>query len=478
MVAVVHPGIESALDALDSAVDTLIGLSFDDLTCPELLAVLSRLERAARRVPVAEQTMVARLAREATPAQLGAPVLTQALADVLQISAEDAKRRIGNAAALAPRIGLTGEPLPPLLPETAAVQAKGEVGPEQIKIVQKILKKLPRHTPADVAADAEAQMAANAAQFRPEQLRTLGRRLLDTLNPDGEFDERERNRQRGVVFGPQQPDGLSRISGWVTPQCRATMEPAVHKLGAPGMCNPDDAQPCTSGTPTDAQIQADARSTAQRNHDALQQVFRSALSSGELGQHHGLPVTIIVSTTMQDLESVSGHGVSAGGTLVPMRDIIRWAADAYHYLCIFDQATEKPLNLFRTKRCASDAQRIALHAIHRGCTYPGCTAPAYLTEVHHLNGYANGGNTNVEDMTLACRPHHKLVKPGGWQTVRGAGARRYGYHHRNSTSAKPAPTTTTTPNAFSGKGIGNRRANRGPCQPSPICGTGVSARLG
>ena len=40
---------------------------------------------------------------------------------------------------------------------------------------------------------------------------------------------------------PQQPDGLSRISGWVTPQCRATMEPALHKLGAPGMCNPDDA---------------------------------------------------------------------------------------------------------------------------------------------------------------------------------------------------------------------------------------------
>ncbi len=420
MATAVHLQIDSALDALDLAVDTLNGLSFDELTCPELLAVLSRWERAARRMPVAEQATVARLAREATPAQLGGLVLTQALADRLQISAEDAKRRIGNAAALAPRVGLTGEPLPPLLPETAAAQARGEVGPEQIKIVRKVLKKLPRHTRPDVAADAEAQMAANAAQFRPEQLRTVGRRLLDTLHPDGELDERERNRQRGVVFGPQQPDGLSRISGWVTPQCRATMEPAMHKLGAPGMCNPDDAQPCTSGTPTDAQIQTDARSTAQRNHDAMEQVFRSALSSGELGQHHGLPVTVIVSTTLQDLETAAGHGVTAGGTLVPMRDIVRMAADAYHYLCIFDRATEKPLNLFRTKRCASDAQRIALHAIHGGCTFPGCTAPAYLTEVHHLDEYAAGGNTNVEDLTLACRPHHKLVKPGGWQTIRGA----------------------------------------------------------
>jgi len=421
MVAVVHPDIGSALDTLDSAVDTLNGLSFDGLTTQERLAVVSRLERAARRLPVAEQALVARLAREATPAQLGGLVLSQALADALQISADDAKRRIGNAAALAPRVGLTGEPLPPLLPETAAAQARGDVGPEQIKIVRKILKKLPRHTRPDVAADAEAQMAAGAAQFRPEQLRTVGRRLLDTLHPDGELDERERNRQRGVVFGPQQPDGLSRISGWVTPQCRATMEPALHKLGAPGMCNPDDAQPCTCGTPTDAQIQADARSTAQRNHDAMEQVFRSTLSSGELGQHHGLPVTVIVSTTLQDLHTAAGHGVTAGGTLVPVRDIIRWASDAYHYLCIFDQATEKPLNLFRTKRCASDAQRIALHALHRGCTFPGCTAPAYLTEVHHLDEYATGGNTNIEDMTLACRPHHKLVKPGGWQTIKGEG---------------------------------------------------------
>ena len=306
MATAVHPDIESALDALDSAVDTLTGLSFDALSCPQLLAVASRLERAARRMPVAEQAMVGRLAREATPAQLGGLVLTQAVAEALQISAADSKRRIGNAAALAPRVGLTGEPLPPLLAETAAAQARGDIGPEQITIVRKILKKLPRHTRPDIAVDAEAQMAANAAQFRPEQLRTVGRRLLDNLNPDGELDERERNRQRGIVFGPQQPDGLSRVSGWVTPACRATMEPAIHKLGAPGMCNPGDVQPCTAGTPTDAQIQADARSTAQRNHDAIQEVFRSATSSGELGQHHGLPVTVIVSTTLQDLEAAAG----------------------------------------------------------------------------------------------------------------------------------------------------------------------------
>ena len=87
------------------------------------------------------------------------------------------------------------------------------------------------------------------------------------------------------------------------------------------------------------------------------------------------------------------------------------------------QATELPLNLFRTKRCASEGQRIVLHAKDRGCTFPGCTAPAYLCEVHHIDDYGPGGDTNIDILTLVCRPHHKLVKPGGWQTIRGAGGR-------------------------------------------------------
>jgi hypothetical protein len=37
---------------------------------------------------------------------------------------------------------------------------------------------------------------------------------------------------------------------------------------------------------------------------------RSVLSSPELGQHNGLPCTIVVSTTLQELESGEGHAVT------------------------------------------------------------------------------------------------------------------------------------------------------------------------
>jgi hypothetical protein len=109
-------------------------------------------------------------------------------------------------------------------------------------------------------------------------------------------------------------------------------------------------------------------------------------------------VTIIVSTTLQELESATGNAVTGGGTLLPMRDVIRLASHAHHYLSVFDKHTREPLYLGRTKRLASAGQRIVLHAIDRGCTKPGCTAPGYLCQVHHAElDRAEGGLTNITD---------------------------------------------------------------------------------
>ena len=141
------------------------------------------------------------------------------------------------------------------------------------------------------------------------------------------------------------------------------------------------------------------------------------LASGQLGSHNGLPVTLIVSTTLKELESGRGHAVTAGGSLLPMSEVIRQAAAAHHYLVVFDDHTECPLYLGRSRRLASAAQRIVLYAKDRGCTFPGCTAPAYHSEVHHASAdWADGGQTNITDETLACGPDNRRVKPGGWHT--------------------------------------------------------------
>jgi len=49
-------------------------------------------------------------------------------------------------------------------------------------------------------------------------------------------------------------------------------------------------------------------------------------------------VSIVVTTTLQDLEAATGKALTGGGTLIPMADVIRMASHAHHYLVIFDQA--------------------------------------------------------------------------------------------------------------------------------------------
>ncbi len=85
---------------------------------------------------------------------------------------------------------------------------------------------------------------------------------------------------------------------------------------------------------------------------------------------------------------------------------------ANHYLAVFDNATGSALDLFRTKRTASPEQRIMLIARDGGCTKPCCTVGAYGSQVHHVvTDWARGGNTNINELGLACGPDNRSVNP-------------------------------------------------------------------
>jgi hypothetical protein len=73
-----------------------------------------------------------------------------------------------------------------------------------------------------------------------------------------------------------------------------------------------------------------------------------------------LTTTIIVTTTLKELEAAAGKGLTGGGGIVPMSDVIRLARHARHSLAIFDKG--KALALYHTRRLASPAQRIVLYA--------------------------------------------------------------------------------------------------------------------
>ncbi|WP_428847171.1 HNH endonuclease signature motif containing protein [Nocardia arthritidis] len=62
---------------------------------------------------------------------------------------------------------------------------------------------------------------------------------------------------------------------------------------------------------------------------------------------------------------------------------------------------------------------MALTAALRGCTRPGCDAPASMCAVHHVTAWNAGGATDIESLTLACDHCHALVNdgPNGWKTI-------------------------------------------------------------
>ncbi|MEE2854613.1 MAG: HNH endonuclease signature motif containing protein [Actinomycetota bacterium] len=409
--------VDAVFDALDAAWDRACALNLDALNSRQLLAVLQRCEQQRRRIPAVEHPLINSLARQAPSLELGGTV-AHAIAEATLISRTEANRRISEARDLGPRHGLTGEPIPPALAATAAAQRDGTLGAGQVAVIRTFYHRLPGWVDAATREQAEARLAKEGSRFRPEQLAALAKTLADCLNPDGTYRDEDRARQRGLMLGNQQADGMSALRGWLTPEARATLEAVLAKLAAPGMCNPLDDTPCIDGAPTQEAIEHDPRSAAQRNHDGLNAALRGILASGELGQHNGLPASIIVTTTLQELEAAAGRGLTGGGTLLPMSDVIRLARHAHHYLAVFDKG--KALALYHTKRLASPGQRIVLYAKDRGCSAPGCTVPGYYSEVHHVTDYATCHTTDINDLTFACGPHHRLLRPGGWMTRKNA----------------------------------------------------------
>lgn len=91
-----------------------------------------------------------------------------------------------------------------------------------------------------------------------------------------------------------------------------------------------------------------------------------------------------------------------------------------------------PLDVGRTQRTATAAQRRALSVRDGGCVIPGCGVPAEACQTHHLEPWAQGGLTSVDSMALLCWAHHRQVDLGLWRIDRrdpdgdGSGSREPG----------------------------------------------------
>lgn len=94
---------------------------------------------------------------------------------------------------------------------------------------------------------------------------------------------------------------------------------------------------------------------------------------------------------------------------VPPELLRRLATCGGVYRVIFGPDSEI-INHGRERRVFTPAQRRALVARDKGCTWPGCSAPPVICESHHARiHWADGGRTDTVNGALLCFHHHALV---------------------------------------------------------------------
>jgi hypothetical protein len=73
-----------------------------------------------------------------------------------------------------------------------------------------------------------------------------------------------------------------------------------------------------------------------------------------------------------------------------------------------------PLDVGRSHRLATTAQRRALAARDGGCVIPACGCPHEGTDAHHLVPWSRGGGTDLDNLVSLCPAHHQQVHAGVW----------------------------------------------------------------
>lgn len=154
-----------------------------------------------------------------------------------------------------------------------------------------------------------------------------------------------------------------------------------------------------------ALFEADPESSApQRRADALGEILR-----GEEGPcvHASLHVT------EQGAWTREGAGVSAETSErltcdAHVTPVVHAPADAD------DPALPPVLDVGRRTRTVSGRLRLALETRDQGrCRFPSCESRH--CDAHHVRHWARGGETNLDNLVLLCRFHHRLVHEGGFR---------------------------------------------------------------
>ncbi len=202
-------------------------------------------------------------------------------------------------------------------------------------------------------------------------------------------DELAQHDLRGVSLS-ESLGGMGHIEGWTTPSALHALRAALGALMPPP-------------------FPGDTRTPRQRRHDALEDLARNYLDHGDTPSVGGEKPHINLVCDLPALQGIAGGlHETENGHLFTIYELRAVACD-----CSLSRIVLGPdgeiIDIGRKTRVWTAAQRRAIIARDRHCTWPGCDRDPRWCDVHHLKHWADGGSTDVANGALRCRFHHVLT---------------------------------------------------------------------
>ncbi|HSE03679.1 MAG TPA: DUF222 domain-containing protein [Methylomirabilota bacterium] len=230
---------------------------------------------------------------------------------------------------------------------------------------------------------------------------------------DRQAEAREAARQHAgrALRVLQEEDGTVVLRGRLTPEVGAllvrALDAARESLYQRRRATvPPDADPALA-TPTRPQQQADALALLAET------ALHHALDPGAPGERY--QVVVHVDAAVLADAGQAGQSVLEDGPRVPAGTSQRLACDASRVVMRHDREG-RVVEVGARTRTIPPALRRALQHRDQACRFPGCHVR--VAEGHHVRHWAQGGPTNLSNLALLCRRHHRAVHEEGYQLKR------------------------------------------------------------
>jgi hypothetical protein len=156
---------------------------------------------------------------------------------------------------------------------------------------------------------------------------------------------------------------------------------------------------------------------------ALVEMARQALDFGSGHAGAANKPHLVVSLSADQLRDQLGVGYLPSGGTLPATDLRRLACDAKNIPIVLG-GDSLPLDVGRTTRTTPSWIHTALNERDKGCRHPGCDRPPAWCDAHHVTHWIDHGETNLDNLVLLCRHHHRQHHKGHF-TIQALGNQQF-----------------------------------------------------